>query len=374
MRLGFIDVTATVSYGGVQTAVWQLAAALAAGGHEITVYGGDGALRPLDARTQHVDVKVFPFVSRERVPDLGTRFRRIVERATFARHARDAVAEARHDWAIVTKPFDFFWPRLMPGDSRTRFCFMSGGTDFFAGDRALARRIDAMVACSHFNAWQIAARYKRHPAVVHHGVDTEAFNPAARSERVRRALGAQENDILLVFAGRLVGWKGLGTAIDALAEPRIGALPVRLAIVGEGPERHAWEARAHARNVAGRVAFLPPVPHRDVAGVYASADIAIFPSIGDEAFGIAIAEAMSCGCAVIASHVGGIPEVVGNEGSAGRLVAPGRVDEWVVAIAELAADATARRSLGAAARTRIERHFTWRDASSRLLAELDMPR
>jgi glycosyltransferase involved in cell wall biosynthesis len=370
MRVGFVDVTATVSYGGVQTAVWQLSRALAARGHDVTVYGGDGALRPLgdDAR---VAVRTFPFVPRERVPDLGTRFTRTVERWSFARHARGHVARADHDWLVVTKPFDFIWPRLLSRASRTRVCFMSGGTDFFAGDRRLSRRIDAMTACSHFNAWQIAARYKRHPAVIYNGVDTVQFSPAARSDAVRRSLSPDPTAVLLVFAGRLVGWKGLGVAIDAIAHPALAALPLRLALVGDGPECAKLEERVRQRNAQARVVFHPAVAHAEVPAVYASADIALFPSIGDEAFGIAIAEAMSCGCAVLASHVGGIPEVVGNEGHAGRLVAPGRVGDWVAAIAALAHDASARRRLGAAARERIEANFTWEHAAARLLRELE---
>ena len=369
MRLGFVDVTATVSYGGVQTAVWQLAAALAERGHDITVYGGDGALRPLGSGAR-VAVRTYPFVPRERVPDLGTRFTRIVERWTFARHAKADVARAEHDWLIVTKPFDFVWPRLMPRTSRTRICFMSGGTDFFAGDRRLASRIDAMVACSHFNAWQIASRYKRHPAVIYNGVDTARFSPAARSDAMRHSLAADPNVVLAAFAGRLVGWKGLAVAIDALAHPALAASPLRLALVGDGPERAKLEARARMRGVHERVVFRPAVAHADVPAIYASADIALFPSIGDEAFGIAIAEAMSCGAAVLASHVGGIPEVVGNEGSAGRLVAAGRVDEWAAAIGALVADPAARRALGRAARDRIEANFTWAHAASRLLRAL----
>jgi glycosyltransferase involved in cell wall biosynthesis len=370
MRIGFVDVTATVSYGGVQTAVWQLARALAARGHEVAVYGGDGTLRPLGENAR-VAVRTFPFVARERVLDLGTRFTRIVERWSFARHARREVARADHDWLIVTKPFDFIWPRLLPRASRTRVCFMSGGTDFFAGDRRLAPRIDAMTACSHFNAWQIAARYKRHPAVIYNGVDTARFNPAARSDAVRRSLSPDPDAVLLAFAGRLVGWKGLGVAIDAIAHPALAALPLRLALVGDGPERTKLDERVRRRDAQARVVFHPPVAHDEVPAIYASADIALFPSIGDEAFGIAIAEAMSCGCAVIASHVGGIPEVVGNEGHAGRLVAPGRVDDWVAAIATLVRDASARQALGAAARARIESNFTWDHAAARLLRELE---
>ena len=129
--------------------------------------------------------------------------------------------------------------------------------------------------------------------------------------------------------------------------------------------------QVRARNAQARVVFHPAVAHAEVPAIYASADVALFPSIGDEAFGIAIAEAMSCGCAVVASHVGGIPEVVGNEGHAGVLVAPGRVDDWVAAIAVLAQDASARRFLGAAARARIAANFTWDHAAARLLREVE---
>ena len=371
MRIAFIDVTATVSYGGVQTAVWNLARELAARSHAVTVYGGEGPLRPLAEDAPAVDVKTFPFVPRDRVLDLGTRFRRLVERWTFARHARRSVIDDDHDWVILTKPFDFVWPRLMPRGARTRFCFMSGGTDFYAGDRRLARRIDAMVACSHFNAWQVSSRYRRHPAVIYNGVDPARFGPSARSERVRAALGAAAGTVLMAFAGRLVGWKGLSVAIDALADPRLAALPLLLAIVGAGPERAALEARARRRGVEARVRFLPPVTHAEVAGIYGSCDIAVFPSIGDEAFGIAIAEAMSCGCAVIASHVGGIPEVVGNEGHAGILATPGRAREWAAQIAALAVDPARRRALGQAARARIVDGFTWAHSATRLTDELD---
>lgn len=370
MRIAFIDVTATVSYGGIQTAIWGLARELSARAHTVTVYGGDGPLRPLAGEADAVDVRTFPFVPRERVPDLGTRFRRIVERWAFARHARRSVIGANHDWVIVTKPYDFLWPRLMPRGSRARFCFISGGTGFYHGDRYLARSIDVMVACSHFNAWQVGARYRRHPAVIYNGVDPSRFAPSARSERVRGELGAGADDVLMTFAGRLVGWKGLSIAVDALADPRLRSLPLHLAIVGDGPERSALEARARARGVEARVTFRPPVAHREVAAIYASSDLALFPSIGDEAFGIAIAEAMSCGCAVIASHIGGIPEVIGNEGHAGLLVAPGRSGDWVAQIAGLAADPARRRSLGMAARARILEGFTWSHSATRLLDEL----
>ncbi len=134
MKIAFNEITATVAFGGVQTVVWELAKALVDLGHQATVYGGDGDVRP-DFGGRDVRVRTFPFTRRERAPWFGSRFAKLVERASFARHARREVAAAGHDWIILTKPLDFFWPLLLPRGTRTRFCFMSGGTDFIAFDR-----------------------------------------------------------------------------------------------------------------------------------------------------------------------------------------------------------------------------------------------
>lgn len=369
MKIAFIDVTVTVSYGGIQVAVWQLARALSDLGHEVTVFGGEGAIRP-DLGGRPIDIQTFPFTPRERVLDLGNRFRRLWERWSFARHARKAVAAGDFDWVVLTKPFDFFWPRLMPAGSRTRFAFMSGGTSFFKFDRYLARRIDAWLACSHFNAWQIGAHFKRFPRVMYNGVDIDHFRPAARDSARRAELGIGQEEVVFAFAGRLVGWKGMAVAIRALAEPVLKDLPVKLLIIGEGGEKKALVALAAKLGLADRIIFQGAVAHAALPGWYALSDAGVFPSIADEAFGITIAEAMACGLPVIGSHIGGIPEVIGNEGTAGVLVSAGDPAVLAEAMAGLAGDPDRRARLGLAARQRIVEQFTWMQSAGRLLQGL----
>ena len=370
-RIAFIDVTVTVSYGGVQTACWRLADALARAGHEVAMFGGEGSIRPANLRP-NIQVHIFPFRPREKVIDIGSRFQRIVERASHARHARHAFAAGGYDWAILTKPFDFYWPWILPNDCKTKFCFMSGGTDFYAGDRVLAKKIDAWVAASEFNAWQIHARYKRWPKVIYNGVETDKFAPGVRDESLRARLGIAPDTVLFAFAGRLVGWKGLAVALKALAEPAMRDTNAKLLIVGDGPQKPELKQRAQTLGVANRVVFHDPVPHDALPALYGAVDVGVFPSIGDEAFGITIAEAMSCGKPVIASHIGGIPEVVGNEESGGLLVPPGDVTALAQAMRRLAEDAGLRTRLGAAARARIERLYTWDMSARRLLGALDL--
>lgn len=368
MKIAFIDVTTTVFVGGIQTAVWQLAMSLADMGHEVTVYGGHGnAVPDFDGRA--IIVRTFPFTPRKRFPNLGVRFRKLAERLSFARQARHEVAAANHDWIVLTKPFDFVWPRLMPKGSKTRFAFMSGGTDFFRGDRWLAKSVDAFVACSHFNAWQISAHFKRFPGVIYNGVDIQQFQPGLRNPERRRQL-VEDDEILFAFAGRVVGWKGMEIAVKALAEPVLRDLPVRLLIIGEGDAKTGLARLAEKLGVAERVIFQGAVPHKELPAWYALADAGVFPSIADEAFGITIAEAMACGLPVIGSYIGGIPEVIGNEEVSGLLVPVADYRTLAGAMARLITDVELRASLGRNARQRIEQRFTWGQSAERLLSNL----
>ena len=369
MKIAFIDVTTTVFVGGIQTAVWQLAMALADMGHKVTVYGGNGNAVP-DFGGRAITVRTFPFTPRKCFLNLGVRFRKLAERLSFARHARHEVAAANNDWVILTKPFDFVWPWLMPKGSKTRFAFMSGGTDFFRGDRWLAKGVDAFVACSHFNAWQISAHFKRFPGVIYNGVDVEQFQPGLRNAEHRRQLVSGDHEILFAFAGRVVGWKGMEMAVRALAEPGLRSLAVRLLIIGEGDAKLGLARLAEQLGVAERVVFQGAVPHKELPAWYALADAGVFPSIADEAFGITIAEAMACGLPVIGSYIGGIPEVIGNEELSGLLVPVADYRALAGAMARLATDAELRMSLGRNARQRIEQRFTWRQSAERLLGNL----
>lgn len=371
MKIAFIDVTTTVFFGGIQTAVWELAKTLADMGHEITVYGGEGKIRP-ELGGRRIDVRTYRFTPRERFPNFGTRFRKFAERLSFARQARVDVVAAGHDWVVLTKPFDFFWPRLMPKGCTTRFVFMSGGTDFFRGDRWLAQHVESFVACSHFNAQQNYTRFKRPVKVMFNGVDVDTFHPDCRDPQFRLSLGFSSDDIVFVFAGRVVGLKGIAIPVQALASPLLRGCPVKLLVIGDGDALDGLKKLADRLGVAGQVVFHPSVPHYTLPKYYASADVGIFPSLGEEAFGIAVAEAMACGLPVVASHSGGMPEVVGNEGSCGHLFALGDIDACADAMARLCESEDERTQMGRAARQRIASQFTWALAAQRLLKAMPL--
>ena len=104
----------------------------------------------------------------------------------------------------------------------------------------------------------------------------------------------------------------------------------------------------------------------DLVAQYSTARAAVVPSFF-EGFGFPASEAMACGLPVIANAAGALPEVIGTDGSAGRLVPARDPDALAAAIRDVLADPARAAAMGRAARARVERVFQWRDAAARLI-------
>jgi L-malate glycosyltransferase len=130
------------------------------------------------------------------------------------------------------------------------------------------------------------------------------------------------------------------------------AVPARLLLVGDGPERVRAQELAEAEGVADSVLFLGK--QNSVAELLACSDLFLLPS-ENEAFGLVALEAMSCGVPVIATNTGGIPEVV-DDGVSGYLAAIGDVDAMADAALRLLTDRDAWQTFSAAARLGAERY------------------
>jgi len=128
------------------------------------------------------------------------------------------------------------------------------------------------------------------------------------------------------------------------------AVPARLVLVGDGPERGRVQQAAEEEGVGDRILFLGK--QESVAEILACADLFLLPS-QTESFGLVALEAMSCGVPVIATRVGGIPEVV-PDGEAGYLADIGDIDEMAERGIEILGDRDKWRRMSAAARTAAE--------------------
>lgn len=361
MRICFYNVTASFIPGGLETYCWEVGRALARRGHEVTIVAGDRG----EARHEEVKLVRFPFRIEQSWPNFGTRFRRLMERLSFARGGGlQHLVQAGYDAVVINKPFDFpvLWQARRSG-MRAQTLFRSGGTDFFLGDRLFAGAIDHWVSTSRYNAAQVEARYAREVSVIHNGVDTDTFCPRDPEHSLANLpAGAR----VIVSVGRLVGWKGLHLIIEALAE-----LPpdVHFLVIGEGPERQALQALAERLGVGARVRFAGRIAHAELPRWLACGDIFVQPSIGEEAFGISVVEAMACGLPVLAADNGGMREIV-VPGTTGYLLPPGDVVAWRAALKEMLA--AGGPEMGLAARRRAIDSFTWAAnaaALERMLAE-----
>jgi glycosyltransferase involved in cell wall biosynthesis len=148
----------------------------------------------------------------------------------------------------------------------------------------------------------------------------------------------------LVFAGRLVPQKNLPLAIAALAD----APAARLVVVGDGPDRGAAEDAVAEAGVGERVRFVGALPREGALEWVAAADAAVLPSDWEN-FPHAAVEALATGTPMIATAVGGVPEIV-EPGVNGMLVAAGDREAMAAAMRSVAADPELRATLRAGAR------------------------
>jgi glycosyltransferase involved in cell wall biosynthesis len=204
--------------------------------------------------------------------------------------------------------------------------------------------------------------------VVPNGVDIASFRPRDRA-RARSELGLREGR-LLVAVGRLNREKGFDVALEAFARIAPDYPETRLVIVGDGEERTALETLAQRLGVAPHVAFVGPQPQEKVAAYLAAADVFVFPTRREEAGPLVLPQAMAAGLPVVASRIGGIPEVLEpqNGTPAGVLVRPGSTAELEAALRRLLDDPELRLSLGRAARRRAESEYSLETMVQRTVA------
>lgn len=155
------------------------------------------------------------------------------------------------------------------------------------------------------------------------GCDASVFYPGDRA-LARGKVGCDPESELILYAGNLLASKGLGELMDAFIELAKARPRLRLAIVGQGPYGEVLARRAAAAGVEGRVTMPGRGDAANVAGWMRAADVFSLPSYSEGCPNVVI-EALACGRPVVATRVGGIPELV-NEAS-GMLIPPRNAGE-----------------------------------------------
>jgi glycosyltransferase involved in cell wall biosynthesis len=194
--------------------------------------------------------------------------------------------------------------------------------------------------------------------VVHNGIDMRACRPSTPRAVVRERLGIDPQAFLAVFAGRLHPGKGIDVLIDAVASlPPSPHLVIAGQELQDGSGRHYEQElrdRAETSGLASRCHFVGHVEH--AADLFAAADVVVLPSLISEAFGRVVIEAMCCETPVVASRIGGIPEILTGEFEH-SLFEPGDVSGLAVRLLALRSWRQRDPELGRRCRAHVEDRF-----------------
>lgn len=176
-------------------------------------------------------------------------------------------------------------------------------------------------------------------------------NPYRDDIFLNRNEGERKKD--LVFVGRLVSVKGVDVLLRAIALLRDQGRFVFLTVVGSGPEEKNLHILAESLGISGQVSFTGRLESRDVAEVLCEHKILAVPSIYEEPFGIVALEGIACGCVVVGTKGGGLPEAIGP---CGITVRAGNAEELASALQKVLEDAGLREQLRVEAPGHLARH------------------
>jgi glycosyltransferase involved in cell wall biosynthesis len=211
----------------------------------------------------------------------------------------------------------------------------------------------AVIAVSDYVKEAVVALGRPDVAVIYNGADESVFVPADR-EAARARFGIANGRRVVAYAGYLVAAKGLYDLADALAA--IGSMRPIALIAGDGPEAHGLRQRFNALGVEYRL--LGQVSQVELASVLGAADVFAFPSHA-EGLPAAVCEAMLSGRVVVASAVGGIPEIIKHD-ETGLIVPKSDAQTLAQALRRVLDDPATRMRLERAARDFALRNLTWR--------------
>lgn len=270
--------------GGLETVVKVLATEWARMGHEVTVITDSPKVEP----------DVFPF--------------QVLRRPGFfacvvAYRAADAVILANISlWGLL--PLLFCGSRRPPWVVTHQIWYENPGRPVKLLDRlkkALGRYASANISCS-----QAVDRFLGLKGYV---------IPNPYDHQLFRRLAEVERDRDFVFLGRLVSDKGCDLLLDALALLRVQGLTPSLTIIGSGPEQSALEDQVRYLHLENQVRFTGPQSGEELVRLLNQHRIMVVPSRWNEPFGIVALEGIACGCVVIGSNGGGLPEAIGPCGA-----------------------------------------------------------
>jgi len=360
MRVG---ISCYPTYGGSGVVATELAMALAAGGDEVHVisYALPSRLALLEAaapeaRLFYHQVVVPHYPLFEYPPYSLALATKIVEITRHHKldlvHVHYAVPNAVS--AILARTI--LQPQVLPVVTTlhgTDITLVGNDPSFMETTRWGIEQSDAVTSVSAAlrNATRDIFGTQRPIEVVPNFIDPRRYERLSTSPGARR--WAKPGERILVHISNFRPVKRVDDVVEVFHRLR-GRFPVRLLMVGDGPERARVEQRCRQQGSCGEVSFIGNLPL--VEEVLVGADLFLLPS-ESESFGLAALEALACKVPVITTRAGGLPEVIAD-GECGLLYPVGDVEGMAAGAARLLADEPLRQSFGEAGRKRAVELFS----------------
>jgi MMP alpha-(1->4)-mannosyltransferase len=225
---------------------------------------------------------------------------------------------------------------------------------FLGMQKKVVKQLDHIVTVSECSRTDISRAFDRAEndiSLIYNGIDTETFQPRAHiSAKPFRVMTTASADQPL---------KGLKFLLEAIAALKPQYPQLELLIVGKLKEGGQTERQLQDLKLADSVEFVSGISTEKLVDYYSEASVVVSPSLY-EGFGLPAGEAMACGCAVISSDGGALPEVVGD---AGVVVPAGDSKALKVALEKVLTDNEYRQQLGRQGRERIVKTFCWKVAA-----------
>ena len=358
MRIG---IACYPTYGGSGVVASELGIELAKRGHEIHVISYDLPIR-LESFSERiffheVGVSSYPLFKYPpftlsaacRMIDIAEVYKLdilhvhyAIPWAVCAHLAKEVVMESGRDLKIVT---------TLHG---TDITLVGSEPAFYAMTRFGIRRSDAVTAVSSYLKTATIETFKTDCPidVIHNFVDYERFKPQAQDGVCSRLCFAPKGEKLLVHVSNFRAVKNIPDVVRAFALLR-QKMPVRLLMVGDGPELPGARVLARELGVEGDTVFLGN--QQAVENILAMSDLFILPS-AHESFGLSALEAMSCGLPVLATEIGGLAEVV-TQGVDGYLCRVGDCECMAERAYTLLSNPEKLKAFGTAARKKAVERF-----------------
>ena len=364
MKIALLSEKYTPDIGGLAISAERLARLLSSAGHNVRVSCPSPNLPPSEKRTHPSGgVSVTRFGAHKRVDDtLVNWFELIVEE-----HKREPF-DVLHAYFLTQAGFVAAYAGKylnVPSVVSIR------GNDIERAAFDPSRFSHTMYALQNAgavttNASELARKAKafidREIILIPNGVDTEHFKPMGRNEALAETLGLEEKTkeercAVIGFVGELREKKGLKILLPAYAQVN-KKISIALLIVGDvrqGEDKQTFD-EFRVSNPDSRITLTGYVTHNDLPSYYSLIDIFIHPSLRD-GMPNAVLEAMACGKPVIATPVGGVPDVI-TDGENGSIVPVNDAGILSNAIIRLLEEESLRNRLGKSAREHIQKEFT----------------